>query len=308
MTRDWDRVLRVAILSAADNPFLRKCVSRFGMRLGAARFVAGETLDQFAAVAQGLNRKGMRVAAGLLGEGTKNADHALRAAAQYQLVLNRIDSDHLRANIALKLTHMGLAIDEELSYRNVKMLASHAGGNLVRIDMEESRYVDATLDTYRRLRSAGHDNVGTVIQAYLYRSAADLRSLMPLEPNLRIVKGAYLEPPSLAYPKKRDVDENFARLMEVSLSGGGYTAIATHDADLIEHALEFTRARSIAEDKYEFQMLYGVRPQLQASLAVRRCPLRIAVPFGTQWYPYLMRRLAERPANLFFFLRALWPS
>ncbi|MBC5824615.1 MAG: proline dehydrogenase family protein [Candidatus Eremiobacteraeota bacterium] len=280
------------------------------MRLGAGRFVAGETLDEFVAVALDLNRRGLKVAAGLLGEGTKQATDALRAAAEYEDVLTRISGERLQATIALKLTHLGLGIDEELSYRNVETLSRRAAsvGNFVRIDMEESRFVDATFDTYTRLRSAGHDSVGTVLQAYLYRSAADLRGLIPMKPNLRIVKGAYLEPASRAYPKKSDVDRNYARLMEVSLTEGGFTAIATHDADLIDRALDLIRRKSVGADAYEFQMLYGVSPQLQATLVAQGHPLRIAVPFGTQWYAYLMRRLAERPANLLFFLRALWPS
>jgi proline dehydrogenase len=199
-------------------------------------------------------------------------------------------------------------IDRELAYENVASLAGHAAQrrNFVRIDMEQSTHTDATIELYRRLRASGHANVGTVLQAYLYRSEADLRELLPLGPNLRLVKGAYLEPPDVAFPKKQDVDDNFVRMIERSLRDGGFTAIATHDETIIEHALDFIRRNTIRDGSYEFQMLYGVRPRLQASMIARGIPMRIAVPFGSQWYPYLMRRLAERPANLFFFVSSVW--
>jgi proline dehydrogenase len=171
--------------------------------------------------------------------------------------------------------------------------------------MEESAHVDATLRIYRRLREEGHANVGTVLQSYLYRSEDDLASLLPLAPNLRLVKGAYLEPPEVAYPEKRDVDAAYVRLLEASLGGEGFTAVATHDESLIEHAIAFTRERGIPKERFQFQMLYGVRPRLQLDLVARGYDVLVATPFGPQWYRYLMRRLAERPANLLFLLRNL---
>jgi proline dehydrogenase len=198
-------------------------------------------------------------------------------------------------------------IDEELAYENVKAVVEEASrlGNFVRIDMEDSPWVDATLRSYRRLREEGLDAVGTVLQAYLYRTGRDLEELLPLSPNLRLVKGAYLEPPSVAYPKKADVDANYLRLLETSLTRSGYTAIATHDEAMIRHAIEFTERNAIPRDRFEFQMLYGIRPQRQRELVRAGYKVLVATPFGPDWYPYLMRRLAERPANLLFFLRSL---
>jgi proline dehydrogenase len=178
-------------------------------------------------------------------------------------------------------------------------------GSFIRIDMEQSQYVDATLRIYRRLRAAGLDAVGTVLQAYLLRTPADLESLLPLHPNLRLVKGAYLEPPSVAYPRKADVDAAYVQLLERMLVESGHTAIATHDERLIEHAIRFAGANRVGRERYEFQLLYGVRPQLQLDLAVRGFKVLVATPFGPEWYPYLMRRLGERPANLLFFVRSI---
>jgi proline dehydrogenase len=171
--------------------------------------------------------------------------------------------------------------------------------------MEESQFVDATLRIYRRLREAGRENTGTVLQSYLYRSEDDLASLLDLRPNLRLVKGAYLEPPEVAYPDKADVDAALARLIERSLREGGFTAVATHDERLIERTIGFAEREGIARDSFQFQLLYGVRPQLQLDLVRRGFAVLVATPFGPDWYPYLMRRLAERPANTLFFLRNL---
>ena len=301
-------LMRSALLAAADNPALQRFVTAHGRRFGADRFVAGETLDEFMTVVGSLNARGYRVAAGLLGEDVTSAADARAATQAYRTILDRFSQARAHANIALKLTHLGLAVDRTLALENVASLAIAAAGvgNSVRIDMEQSAHTDATLEIYRRLRDRGIANVGTVLQAYLYRSDADLRALLPLRPNLRLVKGAYLEPADVAYPKKRDVDANFVRLIELSLTHGGFTAIATHDEAVIEQSVDLIRRNSIRNDAYEFQMLYGVRPRLQHSIISRGFPLRIAVPFGSHWYPYLMRRLAERPANLFFFVSSLW--
>jgi proline dehydrogenase len=243
----------------------------------------------------------------LLGEGVRDEAETRAVVAAYREVLDRIEAEGLRTNVALKLTHLGLSIDEELAYRNFAELVEHAAplGNFVRIDMEESRHVDATLRIYRRLREAGHENVGTVLQAYLFRSEGDLASWLPLAPNLRIVKGAYLEPPEIAYPRKRDVDAAYVRLLERSLGGGGFTAVATHDEALIEHAIAFADERGIARERFQFQMLYGIRSQLQLDLVARGFAVLVATPYGPEWYRYLMRRLAERPANALFLLRNL---
>ncbi|MFL5915575.1 MAG: proline dehydrogenase family protein [Gaiellaceae bacterium] len=299
--------LRSLLLAAADSPRLQRFVQRYGFRLGAARFVAGETLDDAVPVLRRLNDNGLLTNTTLLGEGVRDEAETRAVVAAYTGVLDRIHTEGLRTNLAVKLTHLGLSIDEELARRNVSELVEHAAsvGNFLRLDMEESRTVDATLSIYRRLREEGHENVGTVLQAYLFRAEDDLAALLPLAPNLRIVKGAYLEPPEIAYPQKRDVDAAYARLMEASLEGGGFTAVATHDEALIEHAIAFAREREIPNERFQFQMLYGVRPRLQLDLVRRGFDVLVATPYGPEWYRYLMRRLAERPANLLFFARSL---
>jgi proline dehydrogenase len=298
---------RKAILALADSPRLDRTVRRYGMRLGAARFVAGETLDEAVPVLRRLEGRGLLTNTTLLGEGVQSAEETMAVVAAYREVLDRIRAEGLRTNVALKLTHLGLAIDEELALRSVTALVEHAAGveNFVRIDMEESRYVDATLRIYRRLRESGHENVGTVLQSYLYRSETDLASLVDLVPNLRIVKGAYLEPHAIAYPEKADVDRAYIRLVERSLREGGFTAVATHDERLIEQTISFCEREGIDRDRFQVQMLYGVRPQLQLALAARGYAILVATPFGPDWYRYLMRRLAERPANTLFLLRNL---
>lgn len=299
--------LRSVILAAADSSRLQRLVQRYGFRLGAARFVAGETLDDAVPVLRRLNENGLLTNTTLLGEGVRDQAETRTVVLAYQEVLDRIHAEGLKTNVALKLTHLGLAIDEELAQRNVAGLVEHAAGlgNFIRIDMEESRHVDATLRIYRRLREHGHLNVGTVLQSYLFRSEDDLAGLLPLAPNLRIVKGAYLEPAEIAFPQKRDVDAAYVRLLDTSLGGEGFTAVATHDETLIEHAIAFTRERGIPNERFQFQMLYGVRPRLQLELVRRGYDVLVATPFGPDWYRYLMRRLAERPANLLFLLRNL---
>jgi proline dehydrogenase len=299
--------LRKAILAAAGDRRVRRFVGKHGMRLGAARFVAGETLDEAVVVLRGLNERGLAANTTLLGEDTATEAEAAAAAAEYERILERIHAEDLRVNVALKLTHLGLELGPEVARVNLERVVARAGElrNFVRIDMEASPWVDATLDIYRRLRAAGHDNVGVVLQSYLYRSPHDLEELLPLELNLRLVKGAYLEPASVAYQHKADVDAAYARLLERALAGGAYTCVATHDERMIEHAIAFAGREGIGRERFEFQMLYGVRPQLQLDLAARGYKVLVATPFGPEWFPYLMRRLAERPANLGFVLRNL---
>ena len=299
--------LRSLLLAAADSPRLQRFVQRYGFRLGAARFVAGESLDAAVPVLRRLNDQGLLTNTTLLGEGVRDEAETRAVVVAYRELLDRIQAEGLRTNVALKLTHLGLSIDEELAHRNVAELVAYAARmkNFVRVDMEESGHVEATLGIYRRLREDGHENVGAVLQAYLFRSEDDLAALLPLAPNFRLVKGAYLEPPEIAYPRKSDVDAAYVRLLEASLSGGGFTAVATHDETLIEHAISFARGHGIPSDRFQFQMLYGIRPQLQLELVRRGFGVLVATPYGPEWYRYLMRRLAERPANLLFLLRNL---
>jgi proline dehydrogenase len=298
-------MLRRAILAAADSPRLQRVVRRHGMRFGASRFVAGETLDQAVLVLRRLNAQGLLANTTLLGEGVTNEAETRAVVDSYKAILDRIAAEQLRVNVALKLTHLGLGLDEQLAQANIGELVGHAGrlGIFIRIDMEESWFVAATLRTYRALRESGHENVGTVLQSYLYRSVADLESLLDLAPNLRFVKGAYLEPPNVAYPDKADVDRAYARLIERSLSAGGFTAVATHDTDLIEHAIAYAAGNGIPRSRFQLQMLYGVRSRLQLELVQRGFDVLVATPYGPDWHRYLMRRLAERPANVLFIAR-----
>ena len=300
-------VLRRGILVAADSPRVQSIVRRHGMRLGAGRFVPGETLDECVAALRRLNDRGLHANTTLLGESVRDEAATRAVVAAYEEILDRLAAEQLRANVALKLTHLGLELSEELAYANVCELVERAErlGTFIRIDMEQSAFVDATLRIYRRLRDGGLDRVGTVLQSYLHRSEDDLAGLLPLRPNLRLVKGAYLEPPGVAFPKKPDVDAAYVRLLEASLSGDGYTAIATHDEAIIEHAIRFAAEHSVARDRFEFQMLYGIRTQLQLQLVQRGYKVLVATPYGPEWYPYLMRRLGERPANALFFLRSV---
>jgi proline dehydrogenase len=277
-------VLRSLILAAADSPRLRHFV------------------DQYVITLRALNEQGLRTNTTLLGEHVSDSAEADQVRQTYEGILRRIKAEQLQTNIAVKLSHLGAVLDEELGYSNVERLVVEAArlGNFVRIDMEDSPLVDATLRIYRRLRESGHDNVGTVLQAYLYRTPGDLESLLPLDPNLRIVKGAYKEPASVAYPKKADVDAAYDRLVERCVAEAAFTAVATHDERRIEKAI----ALGAGPDRMELQMLYGVRTQLQLELVREGRRVLTATPFGPDWYPYLMRRLAERPANLLFFLRS----
>lgn len=298
-------IFRKGILVATNNQLVSAGVRRYGMRLGAARFVAGESLDEAVPVLRRLNEAGLRTNTTLLGEHVDSIETARAVVESYEEILDRIAAEGLTTNVALKLTHLGLDIGQDIAFDNVSSIARHAvrHGNFVRIDMEESSRVDATLATYRRLRDEGIDNVGTVLQSCLYRSEQDLEALLPLAPNLRLVKGAYLEPATVAYPKKTDVDDAYIALAERALQGNGFTAIATHDERIIDHMIAFTERQGIDRDRFEFQMLYGIKSPLQRDLAARGYRVLVATPFGPDWYAYLMRRLAERPANLGFILR-----
>jgi proline dehydrogenase len=298
---------RAALLRASDSTRLQGLVQRYGMRLGAARFVAGETLDECVPVLRRLNEAGLSTNTTLLGEAIPDRAGAEAATSAYETILDRLAAERLDTNVALKLTHLGLLFDDETAYANLERLVAHAArvGNFVRIDMEQSAFTETTLRIYERLRAAGHDNVGTVLQSYLYRSAGDLEQLLPLQPNLRIVKGAYLEPAAIAYPQKRDVDAAYVRLVERGLRGGAYVAVATHDERIIAQLQAFAEREHILRDRFEFQMLYGVRPALQRRIAGEGYKVLVATPFGPEWYPFFMRRLAERPANVLFLLRNL---
>ena len=243
-------VMRRGILRLSTHPSVVAWMRRYGMRLGAGRFIAGETLDECVAVLKRLTALGFDTNTTLLGEGVNDAGAARAIGDAYVGVLDRLAREGLPTRLAVKLTHLGLNVGEDEAYANVARVVACAaeGGQFVRIDMEESARVDPTLRIYRRLNAAGHENVGTALQAYLYRTERDLETLLPLHPNLRFVKGAYLEPPDVAFPRKADVDRNFVGLIERALGGGGYTAIATHDDRVIAQAAAFIQAARPALD------------------------------------------------------------
>jgi len=299
-------LLKRAILSAATNGVVTSFVEKHGMKLGAARFVAGETLDECVVVLRRLNEQGLRANTTLLGEDTVDFAGAESVVRAYEEVLDRIAAEDLRVNVALKLTHLGLGLGEGVAFENVARLVDHAAGhgNFIRIDMERSDVLEATLGIFQRLRET-RDNVGCVLQSYLYRTPHDLDELLPLGLNVRLVKGAYLEPPGIAYPEKEDVDAAYVRLLEKALLEAKHVGVATHDEKLIEHTIQFSEREGIPRERFGFQMLYGVRLGLQLDLVARGYDVLVATPYGPAWYPYLMRRMAERPANLLFVLQNL---
>ena len=275
----------------------------------ALRFVAGETLQSALETTRQLNEQDLAVSLDYLGESIHNAQGTREVVATYQQLLEAIHEQDLQAGISLKLTHLGLDIGEDLCQSNLqKILTTAETYNIpVTIDMEGSAYTETTLRIYRAMRYE-HDfqQVGTVIQAYLYRSAEDMRQLAEMQAHIRLCKGAYLESPEIAFPDKADVDANYIRLADCFLQSEAYLCIATHDEKMIQAAIDSIERYQTPSDQYEFQMLYGIRSARQSKLVAQGYKMRVYVPFGEAWYPYFMRRLAERPANLWFFARALF--
>jgi len=271
------------------------------------RFVAGETLDQALEVSRKLNSEGITVTLDHLGESVTSLDEAARARDVYIRTQSAIQDAKIQGNVSLKLTQFGLDLSTEACRKNVEQLVRHAAeiASFVRVDMESSEYVDRTLDLVVDLHSR-YQAVGVVIQSYLYRSRADVEMLNARRIRVRLCKGAYLEPHSVAYPHKKDVDGNYVELMKLLLDGGNYPAIATHDEKMIAATEAYAAERKISRDAFEFQMLYGIRRDLQRRLVADGYRVRLYVPFGQAWYPYYMRRLAERPANVFFILRNMF--
>ena len=300
-------MFRKGILLAATNPAVEEIVARYGDVLGANRFAAGTTFEECLTILEQLTARGFYSYVSPLGEALDSEAEINNIVEEYRMILTRLHTAQLDTTIAVKLTQVGLNISEDLGFQNVLRIVDRAAQDdrFVRISMEESATVDATLRTYRRLREAGYNNVGVVLQSYLYRSEEDLVDLLEYQPNIRIVKGAYLEPPDAAYPDKADVDVAYLRLLKRSMSYGRHTAIATHDERIIDYALEYADRNGIDPETFEFQMLLGVRQQLQERLIDRGLNVRLAVPYGPDWYPYFMRRLAERPANVLFIGRSL---
>ncbi|MFW6084433.1 MAG: proline dehydrogenase family protein [Gemmatimonadota bacterium] len=275
-------------------------------RAAAAKFIAGETHREALEVAAALNASGLRVTLDLLGESVGDRSEAEAATSEYARSLDLIESSEASATISLKLTQLGLDIDTEFCRENLERIVEHADslGNFVRIDMESSAYTQRTLHIFYEVFERRR-NVGVVIQSYLRRSEADVDRLASLSAPVRLCKGAYDEPASVAFRDRTEVDESFVRLMRKMLDAGMPTAVATHDERMIEATLEHAETNGISREAYEFQMLYGVRRELQETLTGAGYPMRIYLPYGGQWYSYFMRRMAERPANLWFALRAM---
>jgi proline dehydrogenase len=271
----------------------------------ASRFVAGETIEEAVVAAGELAQRGITASLDLLGESVTVEAEAVAARDQYLQMLDRLAQAGREVNVSVKLTQMGIDIDENLCQANMTRILDKARSlrGFVRLDMESSEYTQKTLDFFtQRLFDNYRENCGVVIQSALRRSEADISDLIRLKARVRLCKGAYLEPPTVAFPDKKDVDRSYVRLMERLLREGNYPGIATHDEKIIQHARQFTQREQIGSERYEFQMLYGVRRDLQGRLKQAGYNMRVYIPFGTQWYPYLMRRLAERPANIAFIL------
>jgi len=270
------------------------------------RFVAGETIDEVIPFIRELNAEGTTASFDHLNESVGSEAEAAREVAEYKTILSRIDESGIRSNVSIKLTQFGLGLDPELAYNNARSIVLEAKkrNNFVRVDMEDSNATQVTLDIFKRLRSEFESNdVGIVLQSYLRRTYADAQQLVKLPARIRICKGAYNEPPDVAFPDKKAVDDNYVRVMQLLLSSGTYHGIATHDPKMIEATIDFASREGVGKDKFEFQMLYGIRRDLQRQLARDGYNLRVYVPYGKHWYPYFMRRLAERPANVWFVLK-----
>ncbi|PSR21374.1 MAG: proline dehydrogenase [Sulfobacillus acidophilus] len=300
-------MFREVVLGLGDNPVVEGVLKRYGMQLGASRFVAGSTLPEAIEHIRRINKRGIKVTLDHLGEFVRQEAEAVDAKESYLAMLDAIHQSGVDANVSLKLSMMGLDLSRDLAKTNVAQIVQKAAEyqSFVRIDMEDSAHTQSTLELYEELHREYPQHVGVVLQAYLYRTMDDLRRLSTPNSNFRIVKGAYMEPVAVAFPSKADVDENYVRLVQESLRLGNYTAVATHDEHLIGRVLKYVYENGVPKDQFEFQMLYGVRFNLIESLAQQGFTTRIYVPYGRDWYAYYVRRVAERPANLLFFARAL---
>jgi proline dehydrogenase len=273
------------------------------------RFVAGESIDEVIPFIREINAENCLASFDHLNESVRSAEEASHEVSEYLDILSRIDETKIRSNVSIKLTQFGLGLDPEMAYRNARAVVVDAQrrGNFVRVDMEDSSVTQVTIDIFKRLRAEfGLNDVGIVLQSYLFRTYADAEELLKLPARVRICKGAYNEPPEVAFPDKKDVDNNYIKVMQLLLASGTYHGIATHDPKMIDATIDFASREGIGKEKFEFQMLYGVRRDLQRQLAKDGYNMRVYVPYGKHWYPYFMRRLAERPANIWFVMKNLF--
>jgi len=300
-------VARSTLLFLSRREGLKDFATRFKpFRRMTERFVAGEDIRTAVAAIRELNARGCTATFDHLNEGVTSPAETEGEVREYKRVLAAIDETGIRSNVSIKLTQFGLAFDPELAYRNARAIVEEAArrGNFVRVDMEDSQVTQVTLDIFRRLRGEFDLNtVGIVLQSYLRRTETDVQAVLSIPARVRLCKGAYNEPPEVAFPDKRDVDENYVRCMKLLLKSGVYHGIATHDENMIRATKEFAEREGVGKEKFEFQMLYGVRRDLQERLAREGYNVRVYVPYGKTWYPYFMRRLAERPANVWFVMK-----
>jgi proline dehydrogenase len=300
--------VRALLLFLAHREGFKNLILKFSVFQKAVwRFVAGEELHNAIDAVREANRQGIRGTLDLLGENTISRDDALNATAEVLGMLNRIQAEKVDCNVSVKLTQLGLDLDTDFCCDNLLEIVRSARvhGNFIRVDMEDHHYTDRTIDMVLRVRRE-LDNVGIVVQSYLYRTEKDVRRLLESGTRIRLCKGAYLEPESIAFKKKRGTDANFVKITHLLLDSGLYLALATHDETMIEAARRYAEERGIGKDRFEFQMLYGVRRNLQLGLAQEGYNVRVYIPYGKRWYPYFMRRLAERPANVLFVLKNLF--
>ena len=301
---------RAVFHALAKSEALRRLASRYGMAAPnsfARRFIAGETIDEAIACARSLQARGFLLTLDYLGESVVTGEEADGATREYLRIIEAIAASGIERNISIKLTQLGLDVDRATCVDNLRRMLEPAEryGFFVRIDMEDSSHTQATLDIFETLWNHNHRNIGVVLQAYLRRTEADVQRMIGLGARVRLVKGAYLEPRSVAYQKKTEVEAAFVRQMRILLDSGNYPAIATHDPALLDATDAYASERGIAPDRFEFQMLFGIRRDLQASLLGRGYRMRVYLPFGNQWFAYFMRRLGERPANVAFVLSSM---
>jgi proline dehydrogenase len=292
----------------ARSRVLKKLASRYGMRSPASfarRFVAGETIDEAIRAAREVEAQGLLQTLDYLGEGITTLAGAEAATRDYLRIIDAVLESGIDRNLSIKLTQLGLDADRATAVDNLRRMLDRAEGFFVRIDMESSAYTDVTLDIFETLWQQGYRHIGVVLQADLYRTEKDIRRVLGLGARIRLVKGAYVEPRSVAFPKKTDVDNAYVALMDVLLREGHYPAIATHDPVIIARAKQMAAAHGIGPDRFEFQLLYGIRRDLQAALVKEGYRVRVYIPFGREWFPYFMRRLGERPANVGFVWRSI---
>ncbi|UFT98259.1 proline dehydrogenase [Radiobacillus kanasensis] len=301
-----EQLLRNFFLFLSKNKFFTKLAKKYGLRFGAAKFVAGVTVDDAARTIADLNKKGMPVTVDHLGEFIDSEQEARQSADDCIRMIEKIAELKLDSQVSLKMTSMGLDISEELVMENMRKIldAGKKHDVFVTIDMEDYERCQQTLDIFKRLKDE-YDGIGTVLQSYLYRTVEDIEELNKWSPNLRLVKGAYKESPKVAFPDKKDVDDNYKKIIKMHLLNGNYTAIATHDDTMIEYTKELEKQYNISRDQFEFQMLFGIRNERQEELVKEGYKMRVYVPYGDDWYGYFMRRLAERPANVAFVLKGV---